>query len=429
MRFVALACLVGPALSGPTPGAKWPFPYNWTRFPAAWFGANETNWESDAQIAEIGRYSMAILGWQHLDTPSQWTAVVYPQLTQAGIIKDSHPDLPVFVYTGFGWAMGINAAVDAIWHDPAYKDFFLQSTGDTMEFTQTDCQQGHVSPGSTGGRCVGWFWNFANASARDYYIEHLVTPLALSPTIDGVFYDAFNYGYDIPETRPWGKPVTNVPNCSNIGGAGWSGCDALVEGSIEIGVRIAEVLNAHGKVPMFANPGSFVKPEGRNIWLDEKRLVDALKGAAWFTYYESARAESALKTGNLLNMLEEAKMGVAAAVHTYYQTATEDPTPHMAAFLLTRQENWYYFGSTGWWDDSFTWSDLYDKATACGMPKGPAVSKGQVYSRGYTHCSATLDCSNATNCIGTVNWAADDVQTTTPAPIKGAEDRHLHPLP
>ena len=80
-----------------------------------------------------------------------------------------------------------------------------------------------------------------------------------------------------------GKPVINVPNCSNIGGAGWTGCDKLVEGSIEVGVRIAEVLNAHGKVPMFANPGSFVKPEGRKIWLDEKRLVDALKGAAWFT--------------------------------------------------------------------------------------------------------------------------------------------------
>ena len=69
---------------------------------------------------------MAILGWQHLDTPSDWVDVVYLQLTQAGIIKDKHPDLPVFVYTGFGWAMGLNAAVDAIWHDPSYKDFFLQ---------------------------------------------------------------------------------------------------------------------------------------------------------------------------------------------------------------------------------------------------------------------------------------------------------------
>ena len=29
-------------------------------------------------------------------------------------------------------------------------------------------------------------------------------PLAAAPMIDGIFYDAFNYGYDIPETTPWG---------------------------------------------------------------------------------------------------------------------------------------------------------------------------------------------------------------------------------
>ena len=34
----------------------------------------------------------------------------------------------------------------------------------------------------------------ANASARDYFIENLVQPLATAPMIDGIFYDAFNYG-------------------------------------------------------------------------------------------------------------------------------------------------------------------------------------------------------------------------------------------
>jgi len=29
--------------------------------------------------------------------------------------------------------------------------------------------------------------------------------------IDGIFYDAFNYGYDIPEVHPWNKMTTNVP--------------------------------------------------------------------------------------------------------------------------------------------------------------------------------------------------------------------------
>ena len=38
-----------------------PFPYNWSRFPAAWFGANATSFESDAAMDEIGRYSLAIL--------------------------------------------------------------------------------------------------------------------------------------------------------------------------------------------------------------------------------------------------------------------------------------------------------------------------------------------------------------------------------
>ena len=57
------------------------------------------------------------------------------------------------------------------------------------------CLQEHTSD----KHCVGWFWNFANASARDYFVSHLVAPLAEAPFIDGVFFDAVNYGYDIPE--------------------------------------------------------------------------------------------------------------------------------------------------------------------------------------------------------------------------------------
>ena len=57
--------------------------YDWSRFPAAWFGANATHWESPSQIAAIGKYAMAILGWQHLAGLDNMTAVVYAQLTQA----------------------------------------------------------------------------------------------------------------------------------------------------------------------------------------------------------------------------------------------------------------------------------------------------------------------------------------------------------
>merc|ERR1719498_1873647 len=107
--------------------------------------------------------------------------------------------------------MGLNAAVKPIMDDPAYSDFWLQST-DGPEYTHTDCQQmGH----STTDYCKGYFWKFSNASARSYYVDELVGPLAAAPMIDGVFFDAVNYGYQIPEVRPWGRPVLNVPNCTN----------------------------------------------------------------------------------------------------------------------------------------------------------------------------------------------------------------------
>ena len=97
-----------------------PWLYDWSRFPAAWFGANATEWESPDQIAEIGRYALAILGWQHLAADDNMTAVIYPQLAQAAIIKGAHPQLPVLAYTSFGWAFGMNAAVWPIMNDKRY---------------------------------------------------------------------------------------------------------------------------------------------------------------------------------------------------------------------------------------------------------------------------------------------------------------------
>ena len=85
------------ALLLPLTQATLPFPYNWSKFPAAWFGANDTHWESAAQIDELGKYSMAIFGWQALITATNWTASIYAQMNQAAIVKDKHPDLPVYV--------------------------------------------------------------------------------------------------------------------------------------------------------------------------------------------------------------------------------------------------------------------------------------------------------------------------------------------
>ena len=53
----AMAVSAAPAAAPPAAN-PFPFPYNWSKFPAAWFAANATNWEDQAQIAAIGKYSM-----------------------------------------------------------------------------------------------------------------------------------------------------------------------------------------------------------------------------------------------------------------------------------------------------------------------------------------------------------------------------------
>lgn len=158
------------------------------------------------------------------------------------------------------------------------------------------------------------------------------------------------------------------------------------------------------------------------------RLVSALAGTAWMVNYEFMRAESILNgcpgakvtTGECIlnNMLTESKLGVAAGVHTYLQHVNQsDPNsplesqlPHMAAFLLAREEHWYYFGSTGWWDNDYAWDALYDKASTCGKPTepAPAVGSGPVYTRAFERCKVLLDCTNSSFCKGDIKFAAGE---------------------
>merc|ERR1712023_181650 len=109
-------------------------------------------------------------------------------------------------------------------------------------------------------------------------------------------------------------------------------------GTLDLARRVAVALNKAGKVPMFSNPASFNNTDGAPIWLDEARLVKALEGTDYQINYEFMRAEKLASSGQLANMLEEPRLNVPAGVHTYLNNATEDPTAHIAAFMLMRQE-------------------------------------------------------------------------------------------
>ena len=56
----------------------------------------------------------------------------------------------------------------------------------------------------------------------------------------------------LSEVRPWGKPVLNVPNCSTPvaqgGAVGWGGCEALLNGTLDVLRRTTQLPNSRGKV-------------------------------------------------------------------------------------------------------------------------------------------------------------------------------------
>lgn len=376
----------------------------WTQPPVGWFGGNATHFENASQLEAIGKYNIAIFGWQHLIFATNWTASVYAQLSQAAILKAQQPHMSVYVYAGFANADGYNAATWEIirsasdgchGHQPCrkvaapYTDWVLE-TDTTPVYSMSACEQmglGYSNPPTF--KCWNPIWNVANASMRDFFIEHVIAPLAAAPPtmVDGVFFDCFNEAYNMP--TPWNRRATNIPNCTT--GTGGSGCEALLAGTIDLARRVALTLNAGGKTPMFSNVGSFVNPKaGAPFWLDEGRLLDALDGTSFQLNYESVRAEKVptprfqpttlqnfahlwmcsspcmvqlASSGMLPNMLEEARRGVRVGFHVYLKAADEDVTPHLAAFLVVRAEGWLFFASTGWVDDDWRW-----QATAHTVP-------------------------------------------------------------
>ena len=277
----------------------------WTQPPVGWFGGNATHFENASQLEAIGKYNIAIFGWQHLIFATNWTASVYAQLSQAAILKAQQPHMSVYVYAGFANADGYNAATWEIirsasdgchGHQPCrkvaapYTDWVLE-TDTTPVYSMSACEQmglGYSNPPTF--KCWNPIWNVANASMRDFFIEHVIAPLAAAPPtmVDGVFFDCFNEAYNMP--TPWNRRATNIPNCTT--GTGGSGCEALLAGTIDLARRVALTLNAGGKTPMFSNVGSFVNPKaGAPFWLDEGRLLDALDGTSFQLNYESVRAE------------------------------------------------------------------------------------------------------------------------------------------
>ena len=82
----------------PTNRTTPPWQYNMSRFPAGWFGANQSGFENPKQLELMGKFSIVMFGWQHMQLPSNYTNLLELQIEQARQVKEAHPHIPTFVY-------------------------------------------------------------------------------------------------------------------------------------------------------------------------------------------------------------------------------------------------------------------------------------------------------------------------------------------
>ena len=87
---------------------KWE--YSWDRFPAIWFGANLTGFENASQMALLGRFSMVIFGWQHMQLAANYSHLLAAQREQLRRVKARYPATPAFIYLPVAGAQPYYAA-------------------------------------------------------------------------------------------------------------------------------------------------------------------------------------------------------------------------------------------------------------------------------------------------------------------------------
>ena len=351
----------------PTTRQPPPWNYNWSRFPAAWYGANQTGFENADQIEFIGKHSFVFFGWQHMQLTCAYTDLLTVQVEQARRLKAAYPHMPTFIYLPIVDAQpyyaterclfDLGAAATSSSRDrqrsvpPQYpppserfRDFlFLDAAGGlSPNTTHYKCVPQHIER-----ECTCAQWNFFNGSARDYFIESVVRNLTQTDNqaFDGVFYDAATAFL----RRDWaGTAVANVPTPTPSE-------DAVMEIVIDVLNRTIETSNTNGKYPMFNMHFSDMSfADGR-----EQQIMGAIGGQGMFRFYEGT---SPLSRSFIENALEERKIKLFTLLAYRFSTA-EALKGEIAAFLLIRDEHYYYAAHRGSLDDGFVWHPDYDSAS------------------------------------------------------------------
>ena len=339
----------------------------------AWFGANESGFENESQLQALGNYSMIVFGWQALLPFSNYTGELDLLVDQCQRVKSRHPQTPVILYIDGLRVQPFYRSLSKIMRDPNYEDFFLRDNQGFIPAT-TYCQQMHQNPRDP--KCLCWYWNFFNDTARDFYLNNLVLPQAAKPGFDGVFFD----GSDGFMRGHWKKAI-NVP-------VGMTDDDALAA-IIDWHTRSADLLFKHKKYAIFSEHLADTTTQ------QQERIKHALSDTPYFRFYEGfGPTQHYIET--ILNETQRGDQALPIIVHQPLRSQTSSLQDSLAAFLLVQGNFSYYMASEGWLDGGWQWHPEYN--VEYGQPLGLAVRHfstnggNTVYTRNFSQCDVTVIC-------------------------------------
>eukprot|EP01043_Picozoa_sp_COSAG02_P081295 COSAG02_NODE_19784_length_864_cov_1010.282353_1_plen_271_part_01 len=219
-------------------GDRWA--YSVERFPSVWFGANASGPDADHLAAnDIEKYAAVYFGWQAGNGVTGCRHEESWLRNQTAAVKALRPSINTLAYIGNGASvLDFYDAQRAVTHDPAYSGFFLSAhpvTGSDATQSSGDCPnsaQPDVQP----------TWDFRNASAIDYFVEHVVGQWAEDDVTDSVFIDEGD------SVACYGHP--DLPNMTEQ--FKWS------NGSLDAYRRSAAMLNSKGKRLIVSLKNGFV---------------------------------------------------------------------------------------------------------------------------------------------------------------------------
>lgn len=372
------------------PATSWPpWPYDWARFPAFWFGADPNHLENMSQLTAISRYSLALFGWQHLQLASNYSDLLRAQVDQARRVKAALPSLPTFIYMSVADTQPFYAASAPLFADlQRFAGFFFLDDAGALwpNTTSHKCQGTDLLPA-----CLSSMWNFFNQSARRFFLEEVVDVQLgygaknggaeaggradgegagdeAAPAFDGVFFDAattfMRAEGDAGARKSWRGAANAPPRASNA---------TVLSIQAELLGALVRLANKHGKFPAFNSrllDMSFANGK-------EQAVLGATGAGGLFRYYDLA--ETILDRALLSNALAES----AACVSHLYAVRTPPSVAmrraELAAFLLVRGPYDYFTFHTSYYDGGFTWHDEWDEDY--GTPLGPASRRARSLRR------------------------------------------------